>query len=77
VDLILLFSFEHTEYSGLSAFQLKLDEVIRALPEADDHLVQIERDEESEVGDQEKEQISEHESLRGVRDDEEIEPNGK
>jgi low affinity Fe/Cu permease len=77
VVLIFLFSFKHTEHRGLTALQLKLDEVIRALPEADDHLVQIERAEESEIGVREKEKSSVHESLRGVRDDEEIEPNDK
>lgn len=69
VILIFLFSFKHTEHRGLAALQLKLDEVIRAIPAADDHLVQIERAEESEIGAREEEQISVHESLRGVRDD--------
>ena len=77
VVLIFLFSFKHTEHRGLIALQLKLDEVIRAIPAADDHLVQIERAEESEIGAREKEQISVHESLRGVRDGEDIEPNDK
>lgn len=77
VVLIFLFSFKHTEHRGLTALQLKLDEVIRAIPAADDHLVQIERAEESEIGAREREKISVHESLRSVRDDKEIEPNDK
>lgn len=74
IILIFLFSFKHTEHRGLTALQLKLDEVIRAIPAADDHLVQIERAEESEIGAREKEQISVHESLRGADDDTEVEP---
>jgi len=77
VVLIFLFSFKHTENRGLTALQLKLDEVIRAIPAADDHLVQIERAEESEIGAREQEQISVHESLRGIRDDTEIDPHDK
>ncbi|EQD53526.1 MULTISPECIES: low affinity iron permease family protein [Acidithrix] len=69
VVLIFLFSFKHTEHRGLAALQLKLDEVIRAIPTADDHLVQIERADENEFGAREKEQISVHQSLRGFRDD--------
>jgi len=77
VVIIFLFSFKHTEHRGLTALQLKLDEVIRAIPAADDHLVQIEHAEESEIGAREREQISVHESLRGVRDGTDIEPNDK
>ena len=77
VVVVFLFSFKHTGHRGLTALQLKLDEVIRAIPAADDHLVQIERAEESEIGAREREQISVHESLRGVRDDTEIDPNDK
>jgi len=72
--LVFLFSFKHTEHRGLTALQLKLDEVIRAIPAADDHLVQIERADESEIGAREKEQISVHESLRAVREHAEVEP---
>ena len=77
VTLIFLFSFKHTDHRGLTALQLKLDEVIRALPAADDHLVSIERADESEIGALEEEQISVHESHSGVQDDVEIKPNDK
>ena len=75
--LIFLFSFKHTDHRGLIALQLKLDEVIRALPAADDHLVSIERADESEIVALEEEQISVHQSLGGVQDDTEIKPNDK
>ncbi len=65
VVLIFLFSFKHTDHRGLTALQLKLDEVIRSIPAADDHLVSIERADESEIVALEKEQISVHDSLKG------------
>ncbi len=70
VVLIFLFSFKHTEHRALTALQLKLDEVIRAIPAADNHLVQIERAEESEIIAREQEKISVHDSLRENSDDE-------
>jgi low affinity Fe/Cu permease len=69
VVLIFLFSFKHTEHRGLTALQLKLDEVIRAIPAADNHLVQIERAEESEISAREQEKISVHDSLRDGSED--------
>jgi len=77
VVLIFLFSFKHTDHRGLTALQLKLDEVIRSIPAANDHLVSIERADESEIVALEKEQISVHQSLGGVQDDTEIKPDDK
>lgn len=64
VVMVLLFALKHTQNRQQTALQLKLDEIIRALPGADNHLVQIERAEEQELGDRERAQISVHESLR-------------
>ena len=63
VVVVLLFALKHTQGRQQTALQLELDEIIRALPAADDHLVQIERAEESELGEHERDQISVHESL--------------
>ena len=62
--MVLLFALKHTQNRQQTALQLKLDEIIRALPGADNHLVQIERAEEQELGEREREQIMVHESLR-------------
>lgn len=62
--VILLFTLKHTDNRQQTALQLKLDELIRALPSADNHLVQIEHAAEKELGEREKEQIAVHESLR-------------
>lgn len=62
--VILLFALKHTDNRQQTALQLKLDELIRALPSADNHLVQIEHAAEKELGEREREQIAVHESLR-------------
>ena len=73
VILIFLFSFKHTDHRGLTALQLKLDEVIRSIPAADDNLVSIERADETEIVALEKEQKSVHESQKSVQEGSEIE----
>jgi low affinity Fe/Cu permease len=60
----LLFALKHTQDRQQTALQLKLDELIRSSPSADDHLVQIERAEEKELSDRVRDQIDVHESLR-------------
>ena len=72
VILIFLFSFKHTDHRGLTAVQLKLDEVIRSIPAANDNLVLIERAGESGIVALEKEQSSVFDSRKGVQDDTEI-----
>lgn len=62
--VILLFALKHTDNRQQTALQLKLDELIRALPAADNRLVQIEHADEKELGDREQEQIAVHELLR-------------
>jgi low affinity Fe/Cu permease len=50
--------------------QLKLDELIRSIPAADDHPVQIERADEKELVERKLDQIEVHESLRDAASDE-------
>jgi low affinity Fe/Cu permease len=64
IVIVMLFVLKHTEARQQTALQLKLDELIRSSPAADDHLVQIERAEEEELASREQEQIEVHESLR-------------
>ena len=64
VVVIMLFALKHTESRQQTALQLKLDELILALPTADNHLVQIEHADEQELSEREQEQIAIHESLR-------------
>jgi low affinity Fe/Cu permease len=64
IVIMLLFALKHTQDRQQTALQLKLDELIRSSPAADDHLVQIERAEEKELVDRVRDQIVVHESLR-------------
>jgi low affinity Fe/Cu permease len=42
VTTVMVFTIQHTQSREQAATQLKLDELIRALPGADDHLVHVE-----------------------------------
>jgi low affinity Fe/Cu permease len=64
IVLVMLFVLKHTQDRQQTALQLKLDELIRASPVADDHLVQIERADEHELIEREKAKIEVHEALR-------------
>jgi low affinity Fe/Cu permease len=68
--LIMLFVIQHTQGRHQKVLQLKLDELIRTSPEADDHLVHIEAARDNEILDREQEQVAHHEALR---DDAELE----
>jgi low affinity Fe/Cu permease len=69
IVIMLLFALKHTQDRQQTALQLKLDELIRTSPAADDHLVQIEHAEEKELVERERDQIEVHESLRSERRD--------
>jgi len=74
ITLIMLFVIQHTQGRQQIALQLKLDELIRASPQADDLLVHIERADEEELLGREQEQAAHHEALRGgaeAKDDDE------
>ena len=64
ITLVMLFVIQHTQYRHQIALQLKLDELIRSSPHADDHLVHIEFAGETELIEREAGQIAHHESVR-------------
>lgn len=64
ITLVMLFIIQHTQSRQQKALQLKLDELIRASPVADDRLVHIELAEDAELIEREQDQIAHHESLR-------------
>jgi len=64
IVIMLLFTLKHTQDRQQTALQLKLDELIRSSPTADDHLVQIERAEERELVERVRDQIDVHDALR-------------
>ena len=68
--LIMLFVIKHTQGRHQKVLQLKLDELIRTSPQADDLLVHLEVAPDDELIDRDQQQLAHHESLR---DDAELE----
>ena len=64
ITLVMLFVIQHTQSRQQSVLQLKLDELIRSSPNADDHLVHLEVAEDAELIELEESQVAHHESLR-------------
>ena len=72
ITLVMLFVIQHTQSRQQLATQLKLDELIRASPEADDHLVHIEAAHELELIEREQDQLAHHEAVRDAASDDQI-----
>jgi low affinity Fe/Cu permease len=64
VTTILVFTIQHTQSRQQAATQLKLDELIRALPGADDHLVQVEAGADEELDELQQAHHEHHVSVR-------------
>lgn len=64
VTLVMLFVIQHTQSRHQLVLQLKLDELIRASPQADDRVVKLEVAPDDELAQREQEQLAHHESLR-------------
>lgn len=75
VTLVMLFVIQHTQSRHQLALQLKLDELIRTSPVADDQLVHIEIADDAELDELKKSQQALHESIRDGDDTEDVESN--
>jgi low affinity Fe/Cu permease len=64
VTLVMLFVLHHTQRREQVATQLKLDELIRALPQADDHFVFVQAAADEEVQELEQRHIEHHQATR-------------
>ena len=64
VTLVMVFVIQHTQSRQQVATQLKLDELIRSSPQADDLLVHIEAAHDDELLEREQGQVERHASLR-------------
>jgi low affinity Fe/Cu permease len=64
ITLVMLFVIQHTQSRQQTVLQLKLDELIRSSPSADDLLVHLEGAEDAELIEREESQVAHHESLR-------------
>jgi low affinity Fe/Cu permease len=60
----MVFLLHHTQRREQIATQLKLDELIRALPQADDHYVRVQAAADDEVEELERRQIEHHRATR-------------
>jgi low affinity Fe/Cu permease len=66
VTLVMLFVVQHTQSRHQAVLQMKLDELIKASPEADDLLVHLEAADDGELLDIQQGQLAHHESVRGA-----------
>lgn len=64
VTLVMVFVIQHTQSREQTATQLKLDELIRAFPQADDHLVRVEAAGDEELAHLEERHNAHHRSVR-------------
>lgn len=67
VTLVMVFVIQHTQSREQAATQMKLDELLRALPEADDHLVHIEAASDQELIQRERRDREHHSAVRDDR----------
>jgi low affinity Fe/Cu permease len=64
ITLVMVFVLQHTQSRQQLATQLKLDELIRTSPRADDLLVHVESADEDELRSIERDQLDHHSSVR-------------
>ena len=64
ITLVMVFVIQHTQSRQQLALQMKLDELLRALPQADDHFVHIEVSSDDELQEMESRTTAHHAALR-------------
>ena len=64
ITLVMVFVLHHTQRREQVATQLKLDELIRAIPQADDHYVRVQAATDDEVEEMEQRHIEHHRATR-------------
>ncbi|HUY06809.1 MAG TPA: low affinity iron permease family protein [Acidimicrobiales bacterium] len=64
ITLVMLFVIQHTQNRQQAVIQLKLDELIRSSPEADNILVHLEAADDIELIELEQDQIALHSAIR-------------
>jgi len=60
VTLVMVFVLHHAQRREQAATQLKLDEIVRAIPPADDHYVHVQAAQDDELRELELEHIEHH-----------------
>ena len=64
VTVTMVFVLQHTQRRQQITVQLKLNEIVRALPRADDHLIGVEASHDAELVELEERQLEHHAALR-------------
>jgi low affinity Fe/Cu permease len=64
VTVTMVFVLQHTQRREQTSVQLKLNELVRALPHADDHLIGVEASSDGELMDLEQSQLDHHAAIR-------------
>jgi low affinity Fe/Cu permease len=64
VTLVMVFVLHHTQRREQAATQLKLDELIRAVPQADDHYVKVQSAPDDEILEMEHRHTERHRATR-------------
>jgi low affinity Fe/Cu permease len=66
LTLVMVFVLHHTQRREQLATQLKLDELVRAIPQADDHFVLVQAAEDEELEELEQRHLEHHRVTRGA-----------
>ena len=64
VTLIIVFVLHHAQRREQAATQRKLDEIVRAIPQADDHYVRLQAAPDDELRELEERHIEQHQAAR-------------
>ena len=64
VTLVMVFVLHHAQRREQAATQLKLDELVRAVPQADDRYVHVQASADDELREMEQEHIEHHQATR-------------
>jgi low affinity Fe/Cu permease len=64
ITVIMVFVIQHTQRRSQQATQLKLDELIRSLPQADDRVVRVEESSDAEIDEFEQRVVDHHRAQR-------------
>jgi len=64
VTVVMVFVLQHTQQRQQIALQVKLNEIVRALPRADDRLIAVEMSSDGELVDVEQTQLDQRSTLR-------------
>ncbi len=64
ITVTMIFVLQHAQRREQTALHLKLNEIIRALPQADDHLIGVEGSSDDEIVEIERSHLDRHHALR-------------